>query len=65
MGASQGVQVVKNPPANAGDVGLILGSATSPGGGHGKPTPVFLPGDSMDRETGRLQSITSQRVGHD
>ena len=37
MGASQGVLVVKNPPANAGDVGLILGSATSPGGGHGNP----------------------------
>ena len=30
--------VVKNPPANAGDikdVGLIPGSGRSPGGGHG------------------------------
>jgi len=29
--------VVKNPPANAGDIrdkGLILGSGRSPGGGH-------------------------------
>ena len=32
--------MVKNPPANAGNrrnVGLILGSGTSPGGGHGNP----------------------------
>ena len=36
--ASQVVSVVKNPPANAGDVrdaGLIPGSGRSPGGGHG------------------------------
>ena len=34
------VLVVKNLPANAGevgDVGLIPGSGRSPGGGHGKP----------------------------
>ena len=38
--ASQVVLVVKNPPANAGnikDVGLIPGSGRSPGGGHGNP----------------------------
>ena len=32
--------VVKNPPANAGDIrdaGLIPGSERSPGGGNGKP----------------------------
>ena len=32
--------VVKNPPANAGDirdVGLIPGSGRSPGGGYGNP----------------------------
>ena len=34
-GASQVVLVVKNLPANAGDVGLIPGSGRSPGGGHG------------------------------
>ena len=37
--------VVKNPPANAGDVrdeGSILGLGRSPAGGHGKPTPLFL-----------------------
>ena len=38
--ASQGMIVVKNPPANAGDmrdVGLIPGLGRSPGGGHGNP----------------------------
>ena len=38
--ASQMALVVKNPPANAGDVrdmGLILDYGRSPGGGHGNP----------------------------
>ena len=38
--ASQVVLVVKNLPANAGDirdVGFIPGSGSSPGGGHGNP----------------------------
>ena len=32
--------MVKNPPANAGDIrdaSLMLGSGRSPGGGHGNP----------------------------
>ena len=33
--ASQGALVVKNPPANAGDMGSIPGLGRSPGGGHG------------------------------
>jgi len=40
--------VVKNPPASAGDVrdvDSILESGRSPGGGHGNPIPVFLPGE--------------------
>ena len=28
--------MVENPPANAGDSGLILGLGRSPGGGNGK-----------------------------
>jgi len=39
---------VKNQPVNAGDtrdVGSIPGSGKSPGGGHGNPTPIFLPGE--------------------
>ena len=41
--------MIKNLPANAGDIreaGSIPGSGISPGGGHGNPTPVFLPGES-------------------
>ena len=37
MGASLVVLVVKNPPANAGDLGLIPGSGRSPGGENGNP----------------------------
>ena len=29
-----GGTVIKNPPANAGDMGSIPGSGRSPGGGH-------------------------------
>ena len=36
-------QVMKNPPANAGNTGLIPGLGRSSGGGKWKPTPVFLP----------------------
>ena len=43
--------MVKNLPANAGDVrdvDSIPGSLRSPGGGQGawQPTPVFLPGEA-------------------
>ena len=41
--------MVKNLPANTGDIrdaGLVPRSERSPGEGHGKPTPVFLPGKS-------------------
>ena len=41
-----GGSVVKNPPANAGDVGLTSGSGRSPGEGNGNPLQVFLPGKS-------------------
>ena len=44
-----GGSVVKNPPANAGDMGYIPHSGRSPGEGNGNPFPVFLPGKSMDR----------------
>ena len=44
--------MVKNMPANAGDVrdvGSIPGSERSPGGGHGNPLQYFCPEKSMDR----------------
>ena len=44
--------MVKNPPANAGDIrdmGLIPGSGTSPGGGHGNPHQYSYLQNLMDR----------------
>ena len=41
--------MVKNPPANAGDVGSILGSGRSPGGGNGNPLKYSCLGNLMDR----------------
>ena len=46
------VLVVKNPPANAGDIrdtGLIPVSGRSPGGGHGKPLQYSCLENSRDR----------------
>ena len=43
------VKIWENLPANTGDIwgaGLIPGLGCSPGEGHDKPTPVFLPGES-------------------
>ena len=64
-----GGSVVKNPPANAGDAGdtgLIPGSGKSPGGGNGKPTPIFLPEKfPWTEEHCGPQCIGSQRVGQD
>ena len=46
--------MIKNPPANAGnagDVGLIVGSGRSPGGGNGNPLQYSYLGNHMDRGT--------------
>ena len=43
------VLVVKDPPANAGDMGSIPGSGGSPGGGHGNPLQHSYLENSMDR----------------
>ena len=56
---------VKNPPANAGDGGLISGSRRSPGEGNGNPLHYSCLGKPMDRGAGGLQSVGLQRVGHD
>ena len=45
-------RVVKNPPANAGDIrdtGSIPESVRSPGGEHGNPRRYSCLGNSMDR----------------
>ena len=46
------VRVVKNPPANIGDIrdsGLIPGSGRSPGEGHGNPLQHSCLENPMDR----------------
>ena len=46
--------VLKNLPANAGDIrdeGLVPSSGRSPGGGQGEHTPVFLPGESQGQRS--------------
>ena len=60
--------VVKNLPANAGDlrdVGLIPGSGRSLGRGHGNPLQYSCLENPMDREA--LPAIVHElsRVGHD
>ena len=54
--------MVKNPPANAGDVGSIPGLGRSPGGGHGNPLQYSCLENPMNR--GAWQA-TVQGVGHD
>ena len=57
--------VVKNLPANAGDIRnlhLIPGWGRSPGGGHGIPCQDSFPEDRIDEEPGGLQSIGLQSL---
>ena len=61
--------MVKNPPANAGDVsdaGSIPGSGRSPGRAW-QPTPILLPGESHGQRSlvgyspwGRQESDTTE-----
>ena len=41
--------MVKNPPANAGDIGLIPGLGRSLGKGNGNPPQYSCLGNPMDR----------------
>ena len=56
-----GGSVVKNPPANAGDLGLIPGSGRSPGEGNGNPLQYSCLGNPMDRGAGVLRFMGSQK----
>ena len=63
--ASHVVLVVKNPPANAGDIKDLDSfpeSGRSPGGGHSSVLAWRIPGTG---EPGGLPSMGSHRVGHD
>ena len=56
--------MVKNPPANAGDTGLIPGLGRSPGEGNGNPIPSSILSWIIPwtEEPGRLQSRGLQGV---
>ena len=45
-GLPTGSKVKKSPANNSGDAGSISGLGRSPGEGNGKPTSVFLSGES-------------------
>ena len=55
-----GGAVVKNPPANAGDVGSVLGSGIS----HGNPLQYSSREIPWTEEPGGLQSMGLKRAGH-
>ena len=60
--------VVKKLPANKGDArdtDLIPGLGKSPGGGHSNSLQYSCLENPMDRGAWQLQSMGSQRVGHD
>ena len=57
--------MVKNPPANAGDIrdaGSIPGSERSPGATHSRVLAWRIP---WTEEAGGLKTMRSQRVEHD
>ena len=65
---SQVALVVKTPPASAGDmrdVGSIPGLDRSPGAGNGNAFQYSCLENPRTEEPGGLQSIGSQKVGHD
>ena len=64
----QTVLLVKNPPANAGDIrdaGSMPGSGRSPGVGNGNPLQYSCLENPVDRGAWRAIVHVSQRVGHD
>ena len=55
----------KESACNAGDLGLIPGLGRSPGEGNGNHSSILAWRIPRTEEPGRLQSMGSQRVGHD
>ena len=59
---------VKNPPVKTRDIrhaGQIPGSGGYPGEGNSNPLQYSCLENSITKELGRLQSMGSQRFGHD
>ena len=50
---------------NVGDLSFIPGSGRSAGEGNGNPLQYYCLENPWTEEPGRLQSVGSQRVGHD
>ena len=70
--ASQVPLVVKNPPANAGDIetrvrheGSVSGLGRSPGRGMATHSSILAWRLPWKEEPGELQSMGLQKVGHD
>ena len=64
-------EMVKKPPANAGDTSLIPGLGRFPWRRKWQPTPVFLPGESHGQRSlvgyslwGYEESDTTEQVTH-
>ena len=57
--------MVENPPANAGNAGLILGLGKSPGEGNGNPLQYSCLENPMARGSWWATVHGLQRVGHD
>ena len=64
MGFPDG-SVVKNPPANAGDVGSIPGLGDPLEKEMATHSSTLAWKTAWTEESSRLQSMGSQRVGHD
>ena len=68
VGSFPGGAAAKNPNANTGDTGLILGSGRSLGEGNGNPFQHSCLGNPMDRgapKTPLEESLESPRIGKD
>ena len=61
-----GSSVVKNLPANAGDIDSVPGSGRSPGEGNDNPFQYSCLGNPMDRGAWQANSLWGrERVGHE
>ena len=58
-------QLVKNPPASAGDPASIAGWGRSPGEGNGNPLQYSCLENPMDRGDWQASVHGLQRIGHD
>ena len=60
-----GGSMIKNPPTNAKRCEFDPWVGKLSWRRKWQPTPVFLPGNFHGEDSGELQSMGSQRVGHD